>query len=101
MVIIRTLGTRMKQKEDRLEYDNRLMEASVDDLFKLGYQLQCEPSTLLGVAASSMLRAALRARKSGRMLELEEEHGNVYDILNTWMNVPEVIRIRQTYCDKK
>ena len=73
MVIIRTLGTTMKQKEDRLEYDNRLMEASVDDLFKLGYQLQCEPSTLLGVAANAMMKAALRERKSGRMIDLD--HG--------------------------
>lgn len=101
MVIIRTLGTQMKQKADRLEYDNRLMEASVDDLFELGYQLQCEPSTLLGVAANAMLNAALRERASGRMLDLESEHGNLYDILNTWMNVPEVNRIRQTYCNLK
>ncbi|MEX2307954.1 MAG: isocitrate lyase/PEP mutase family protein [Pirellulales bacterium] len=101
MVIIRTLGTRMPKKEERLEYDNRLMEASVDDLFKLGYQLQCEPSTLLGVAANAMMEAALRERKSGRMIDLEQQHGNLYDILNTWMNVPEVNRIRQKYCEKK
>jgi 2-methylisocitrate lyase-like PEP mutase family enzyme len=101
MVIIRTLGTQLKKSEDRLQYDNRLMEASVDDLFKLGYQIQCEPSTLLGVAANAMLKAARRERESGRMIDLEEEHGNLYDILNTWMNVPEVIRIRQTYCDRK
>jgi 2-methylisocitrate lyase-like PEP mutase family enzyme len=101
MVIIRTLGTQMKEKENRLEYDNRLMQASVDDLFQLGYQLQCEPSTMLGVAANAMLKAAIRERESGRMIDLEGEHGNLYDILNTWMNVPEVIRIRQTYCDKR
>jgi 2-methylisocitrate lyase-like PEP mutase family enzyme len=100
MVIIRTLGTQMKRKEDRLEYDNRLMQASVAELFELGYQLQCEPSTLLGVAANAMMKAAQRERESGRMIDLEEEHGNLYDILNTWMNVPEVIRIRQTYCGK-
>lgn len=100
MVIIRTLGTELKQKSDRLEYDNRLMEASVDDLFQLGYQLQCEPSTLLGVAANAMFQAAVRERASGRMIDLANEHGNLYDILNTWMNVPEVIRIRQKYCDK-
>lgn len=100
MVIIRTLGTELKQKSDRLEYDNRLMEASVDDLFRLGYQLQCEPSTLLGVAANAMFQAAVRERASGRMIDLANEHGNLYDILNTWMNVPEVIRIRQKYCDK-
>lgn len=98
MVIIRTLGTQMAQREDRLEYDRRLMEASVDELYALGYQLQCEPSTLLGVAAHAMLRAAQRERESGRMIDLEPEHGNLYDILNSWMNVPEVIRIRQKYC---
>lgn len=100
MVIIRTLGTQLKQKADRLEYDNRLMEASVDDLFRLGYQLQCEPSTLLGVAANAMFQAAVRERASGKMIDLAGQHGNLYDILNTWMNVPEVIRIRQKYCDK-
>jgi 2-methylisocitrate lyase-like PEP mutase family enzyme len=98
MVIIRTLGTQMEQKEDRLEYDNRLMQASVAELFELGYQIQCEPSTLLGVAASAMMKAALRERESGRMIDLQDEHGNLYDILNTWMNVPEVIRIREKYC---
>lgn len=102
MVIIRTLGTQLPANNNhRLEYDRRLMEASVEDLFKLGYQLQCEPSTLLGVAANAMMEAALRERKSGRMIDLEPQHGNLYDILNTWMNVPEVLRIRQTYCDRK
>lgn len=100
MVIIRTLGTQLQHKADRLQYDNRLIEASVDDLYRLGYQLQCEPSTLLGVAANAMLQAAVRERASGRMIDLADQHGNLYDILNTWMNVPEVIRIRQTYCDK-
>jgi 2-methylisocitrate lyase-like PEP mutase family enzyme len=101
MVIIRTLGTQLKEPENRLQYDNRLMEASVDDLFRLGYQIQCEPSTLLGVAANAMLNAALRERKSGRMIDLQDQHGNLYDILNTWMNVPEVLRIREKYCDRK
>ena len=44
------------------------------------------------------LEAAKRERASGRMIDLEEEHGNLYDILDTWMNVPEVKRIRSTYC---
>jgi 2-methylisocitrate lyase-like PEP mutase family enzyme len=100
MVIIRTLGTRLREKADRLQYDERFMRATVDDLYKLGYQIQCEPSTLLGVAANAMLKAALKERKSGAMADLESEHGNLYDILNTWMNVPEVKRIRSTYCQK-
>ena len=45
-----------------------------------------------------MVKAAKRERASGRMIDLEEEHGNLYDILDTWMNVPEVKRIRSTYC---
>jgi hypothetical protein len=77
------------------------MQASVDELFELGYQLQCEPSTFLGVAANAMMKAAQRERASGRMIDLQDEHGNLYDILNTWMNVPEVIRIRQAYCKKR
>ena len=98
MVIIRTLGTTMKRKEERLEYDDRFMKATVDDLYSLGYKFQCEPSTLLGVAANAMLKAAQRLRASGAMIDLEEEHGNLYDILDTWKNVPEVRRIRSTYC---
>jgi len=86
---------------DRREMLAKIGAKSVDDLFKLGYQIQCEPSTLLGVAANAMMKAAIRERKSGRMIDLEQEHGNLYDILETWMNVPEVLRIRETYCDKK
>ena len=99
MVIIRTLGTSMRQKENRLEYDDAFMKATVQDLFEIGYQIQTEPSTLLGVAVNAMMRAALKERESGAMIDLEEEHGNLYDILDTWMDVPEVRRIRQTYCD--
>ncbi|MCH2129922.1 MAG: isocitrate lyase/PEP mutase family protein [Pirellulaceae bacterium] len=98
MVIIRTLGTEMKQKENRLEYDDSFMKATVQDLYEIGYQLQNEPSTLLGVAAQAMMKAAVRERASGRMYDLEEEHGNLYDILDTWMDVPNVKRIRSTYC---
>ena len=53
---------------------------------------------LLGAALTAMVKAAKRERASGRMIDLEEEHGNLYDILDTWMNVPEVKRIRSTYC---
>ena len=99
MVIIRTLGTAMHRKENRLEYDNALMEATAQDLYDIGYQIQTEPSNLLGVAVNAMMRAALKERASGAMIDLEEEHGNLYDILDTWMSVPEVRRIRETYCD--
>ena len=45
-----------------------------------------------------MMDAATRERASGRMYDLQDEHGNLYDILDTWMNVPEVKRIRSSYC---
>jgi len=99
MVIIRTLGTQLPGA-NRLQYDNRLMKATVDDLFKLGYQIQCEPSTLLGVPGNTIMKTALKERASGAMIDLQDEHGNLYDILDTWMNVPEVRRIRGTYCRK-
>lgn len=99
MVIIRTLGTGLKEDADRLEYDDAFMKATVDDLFKLGYQIQTEPTTLLGVAVNAMVKAAKEERASGRMLDLEEQHGNLYDIMDAWMNVDEVRRIRETYCD--
>ena len=57
--------------------------------------------SILGVAANAMLKAALKEHKSGAMIDLQAEHGNLYDILDTWMNVPEVKRIRGTYCRKR
>jgi len=99
MVIIRTLGTEMREKDNRLEYDDALMNATVQDLFDVGYQIINEPSTLLGVALNAMMAAAVKERQSGAMVDLLEEHGNLYDILDTWMEVPEVRRIRETYCD--
>ena len=50
-----------------------------------------------GFANNAMLKAAQRLRVSGAMIDLEEEHGNLYDILDTWMNVSEVRRICSTY----
>ena len=98
MAIIRTLGTAMHRKENRLEYDDALMKATAQELYEIGYEIRTEPSHLLGVAVNAMMRAALKERQSGAMIDLEE-HGNLYDVLDTWMDVPEVRRIRQTYCD--
>ena len=71
--------------------------APVDDLFELGYQLQIEPSTMIGVATNAMLKALQHEKKTGKINSLKEEHGNLYDLLDMWMNVPEVRRIRETY----
>jgi 2-methylisocitrate lyase-like PEP mutase family enzyme len=95
MMTIRTLGTEVQA--DRVQYSSDMMDQSVDDLFELGYQLQIEPSTMIGVATNAMLKALQHEKKTGKINSLKEEHGNLYDLLDMWMNVPEVRRIRETY----
>ena len=50
----------------------------------------------LGFALSG-LKALQHEKKTGKINSLREEHGNLYDLLDMWMNVPEVRRIRETY----
>jgi len=99
MMTIRTLGTEIAA--DRVQYKADIMDLSVDELFDLGYQLQIEPTTMLGVAANAMVRAMELERKTRRISSLAEQHGNLYDLLELWMNVAEVRRIRETYVDRK
>ena len=95
MMTIRTLGTEIDQ--DRVQYASDMMQLSADELYHLGYQLQIEPTTMLGVAANAMAKAMAREKETGRIASVAEEHGNLYTLLDLWMNVPEVRRIRQTY----
>ena len=98
MMTIRTLGT--ETAADRVQYASDIMELSVGELHALGYQLQIEPTTMLGVAVNAMVRAMALERETGRIASLAEQHGNLYDLLDLWMNVPEVRRIRETYVDR-
>jgi 2-methylisocitrate lyase-like PEP mutase family enzyme len=95
MMTIRTLGTETDQ--DRVQYASDMMQLSVDELYQLGYQLQIEPTTMLGVAANAMAKAVAREKETGRIMSVFEEHGNLYTLLDLWMNAPEVRRIRETY----
>lgn len=95
MMTIRTLGTEIKA--DRVQYASDMMELTVDELYELGYQMQIEPTTMLGVAVKAMVKALALEKQTGKISSLAEEHGNLYDLLDLWMNVPEVRRIRQTY----
>jgi 2-methylisocitrate lyase-like PEP mutase family enzyme len=95
MMTIRTLGTEIDL--DRVQYSSEMMGLSVDELYELGYQLQIEPTTLLGVAANAMARAAERERQTGRIQSVAAEHGNLYELMELWMNVKEVRRIRQAH----
>jgi hypothetical protein len=63
--------------------------------------LQIEPSTMIGVAANAMVKAAARERATGKMNSVAAEHGNLYDLMDRWMNVPEVRRIRRQYVQSK
>lgn len=98
MMTIRTLGTEIANA-DRVQYASDMMELSVDDLYALGYQLQIEPTTLLGVAVNAMVQAMKIERQTGKISSLREQHGNLYDLLESWMNVGEVRRIRETYVE--
>jgi 2-methylisocitrate lyase-like PEP mutase family enzyme len=95
LMTIRTLGTEIKA--DRVQYASDMMELTVDELYELGYQLQIEPTTMLGVAVNAMVEALALEKQTGKISSLAARHGNLYDLLDLWMNVPEVRRIRQTY----
>ena len=95
MMTIRTLGTEINV--DRVQYSSDMMALSVDELYDLGYQLQIEPTTMLGVAVNAMVEAMTLEKQTGKMSSLASRHGNLYELLDLWMNVPEVRRIRETY----
>ena len=92
---IRTLGTEIDA--DRVQYSSDMMQLSVDELYELGYQLQIEPTTMLGVAVNAMVKAMELEKRTGRISSLSEQHGNLYNLLESWMNVSEVRRIRESY----
>jgi 2-methylisocitrate lyase-like PEP mutase family enzyme len=96
MMTIRTLGTEILNA-DRPQYASDMMDLSVDELYDLGYALQIEPTTMLGVAVNAMVQAMALERQTGKINSLAAQHGNLYDILEKWMNVSEVRRIRQNY----
>jgi len=95
MMTIRTLGTEIAA--DRVQYASDMMALSVDELYDLGYALQIEPTTMLGVAANAMVEAVQLERKTRKISSVAHLHGNLYDLLENWMNVGEVRRIRDTY----
>jgi 2-methylisocitrate lyase-like PEP mutase family enzyme len=97
LMTIRTLGT--ATTANRVQYSSEIMELSVDELYELGYEMYIEPTTLLGVAANAMLAAATRVRETGRSDTVAEEHGNLYDHLERFMDVAEVRRIRTRYVE--
>ena len=92
---IRTIGTEIAA--DRVQYSADIMGLSIDELYELGYQMYIEPTTLLGVAANAMMDAAERVRATGRSNTVADEHGNLYEHLERWMDVGGVRRIRATY----
>jgi 2-methylisocitrate lyase-like PEP mutase family enzyme len=98
LMTIRTLGTEIDM--DRVQYSPDIMKLSIDDLYALGYDMYIEPTTLLGVAANAMLAAAVTVRESGHSDAVANEHGNLYEHLERWMDVAEVRRIRTEYVER-
>jgi 2-methylisocitrate lyase-like PEP mutase family enzyme len=99
LMTIRTLGTEIKT--DRVQYSNEVMALSIDDVYKLGYEMYIEPTTLIGVAANAMFGAAIRVKATGRTDSVASQHGNLYDHLERWMDVSSVRRIREKYVEDK
>jgi 2-methylisocitrate lyase-like PEP mutase family enzyme len=99
MMTIRTLGTEINA--DRVQYASDMMDLSADELYALGYQLQIEPTTMLGVAVNAMSQAMQIERRTGKISSVAGQHGNLYDLMELWMNVPEVRRIRESYVQSR
>ena len=98
LITIRTLGTEVKA--DRVQYSNEMMHLSIDEIYALGYEMYIEPTTLLGVAANAMFAAARKVKSTGRSDAVADEHGNLYDHLERWMDVENVRRIRSQYVER-
>lgn len=95
MMMIRTLGTKIQS--DRVQYDDGVMELSIDEIGELGYEFYIEPTTMIGVAANAMFAAAQTVLETGRSTAAASEHGSLYEHLERWMDVSEVRRIREEY----
>jgi 2-methylisocitrate lyase-like PEP mutase family enzyme len=98
LIAIRTLGTKINV--DRVQYSDAIMNLSVQEIYDLGYEMYIEPTTMIGVAANAMWNAAQHAHKSGSSLALTEQHGNLYDLLERWMDVKTVREYRTKYVDQ-
>ena len=97
LITIRTLGTEIKA--ERVQYSNEMMHLSIDDIYALGYEMYIEPTTLLGVAVNAMFAAAQKVKSTGRSDSVADEHGNLYEHLERWMDVESVRRIRSKYVE--
>lgn len=97
LMAIRTLGT--ATPANRVQYSAPIMALSIEQIYRLGYEMYIEPTTLIGVAANSMWAAAMRVRQSGRSDAVADEHGSLYDHLERWMDVGRVRELRERYVD--
>ena len=93
---IRTLGTATSDS-NAAQYADEMMSYAVQQIFDWGFQLYIEPTTLLGVAASSMVSASRRVKTSGRSIDVAAEHGSIYDLLDDWSDASNLRRLRDVY----
>ena len=95
LITIRTLGTAINL--DRVQYSEDMMDLSIDEIYRLGYDMYVEPTTLLGVAVNAMYHAARKVKETGLSVSVAQEHGSLYGHLEQWMDVSSVRRIRDRY----
>jgi 2-methylisocitrate lyase-like PEP mutase family enzyme len=98
LITIRTLGTKIDA--DRVQYSDAVMNMSVQQLYDLGYEMYIEPTTMIGIAANAMWQAAQQALRSGSSITLADQHGNLYDLLEKWMDVKTVRDYRARYVNQ-
>jgi 2-methylisocitrate lyase-like PEP mutase family enzyme len=77
------------------------MGLSVEELYELGYEMYIEPTTMIRVAANAIWEAARNAKAAGHSNVLVEQHGNLYDHLEKWMDVSTVRRFRTWYFEQE
>ena len=90
---------RMGMPADRVQSSDAVMELSSRGLPILDIQMYIEPTTMIGVAANAMWEAAQKAKAAGHSNVLAEQHGNLYDHLEKWMDVSTVRRFRTKYVE--
>jgi len=98
LMTIRTLGTEMH--DEIFHYEEPIVGLSIDDIYRLGYEMFIEPTTLLGPAINAMAAAAAAVKASGRSDSVSEEHGELQELLTRWADAATLARFtRQYYAD--
>ena len=95
LMTIRTLGTEMH--DEIFHYEEPIVGLSIDDIYRLGYEMFIEPTTLLGPAINAMVAAAASVKATGRSDSVSEEHGELQELLTRWADATTLARFTRQY----